>query len=206
MILGIEEVTSGDVIFKGSSVQRSSQKKLRVIQQSMKMIYQNVDGSLNPRMTAYQCILEPLEYMKGLSKDIMDQRVREVAKTVGLDEKKLYTYSHTFSGGQKQRIAIARALISQPSILICDEVTSGLDVSVQAQILNIFKKIQTLYGTTIIFITHDIAVAKWLSDRILVLHKGNLVETIINQEDEIKPQHSYTKMLFSSAFELSYGS
>lgn len=205
LLLGIEEPTAGQVFFKGENLCAASLKNRRKIQKQMQMIYQNVDGSLNPRMTAYQCISEPLDYMTHLSQAQKKEAVYEAVKAVGLDEKKLKAYPHAFSGGQKQRIAIARALTTRPAMMICDEVTSGLDVSIQAQILNLFRSIQSLYGMTLVFITHDLAVAQWLSQRILVMHKGELVEILDHQGDEILPQHPYSQRLFSSALQLNEG-
>lgn len=191
LILGMEKPSNGKVLFSGESLGDISQRKKRGLQKQMQVIFQNVEDSLNPCMNVGALIKEPLRKVPGT------QRVEAVCQLVGLDLDILSRSPQSLSGGQKQRVAIARALTLNPSLLVCDEATSALDVSVQAQILNLIKSIMENHHMGLIFITHDLAVAQWISNRVLVFYEGRLIEEIPSELLTSHARHPYTLTLLS---------
>ena len=165
----------------------------------IQIIFQNPYASLNPRMTVGQILVEPMK-IHSIGKD-QNERVEmafQLLKRVGLAEQSFYKYPHEFSGGQRQRIAIARCLTMKPDVLICDESVSALDVSVQAQVLNLLQDLQDEFGLSYIFISHDLAVVKYISDRVMVMNDGNIVEMADSDEIYRNPREEYTRKLLSS--------
>lgn len=194
MLLGIEQPTSGEILFSG---QRLDPKKNVNIQ----MIFQDPYGSLNPRKRAWEIIGEPLMIHTRKSKDEIRDEAVALMKRVGLRPEFQGRYPHQFSGGQRQRIGIARALILNPKVIICDEPVSALDVSIQAQVLNLLLDLQDERGLSYLFISHDLGVVRYLADRVMVMNQGRIVEH--GQAEQIfeSPQHDYTRLLLSSVFE-----
>lgn len=198
-ILRLTEPTAGSVIFDGVDVTKLNKTEMRKMRTQMQIIFQDPFSSLNPRMTVSQAIEEPLKD-NGIIKDKYErfQRVRELMDTVGLAERLINTYPHELDGGRRQRIGIARALAMDPKFIICDEPVSALDVSIQAQVINLLNDLKEEMGLTILFIAHNLSVVKYFSDRIGVMYYGHLVE-IANGDDLYRhPLHPYTKALLSA--------
>ncbi|MCR8641935.1 ATP-binding cassette domain-containing protein [Paenibacillus sp. N1-5-1-14] len=197
-IIRLYEPTSGQVIFNGEDVSKLQGKKLKEFNRKMQMVFQDPYASLNPRMTVGNIIAEGID-IHGLCKgEERKKRVNDLLKAVGLNEEHASRFPHEFSGGQRQRIGIARALAIEPEFIIADEPISALDVSVQAQVVNLFKKLQKERGLTYLFIAHDLAMVKHISDRIGVMYLGNLVEVTTAEELYANPLHPYTKSLLSA--------
>ena len=199
-ILGLVKKTNGDIRFHDKPLPFPYSN---VIRQKIQIVYQDPDASLNPRLKVFDIIAEPLKNMLGIKKkDDLRKRVLELMKEVALKREHMDRYPHEFSGGQKQRIVIARALATNPELIILDEPTSALDVSVQAQILNLLKKLQKNYGYGYLFITHNLAAVNHIADRIAVMYLGQIVE--IGDTDQIfsKPTHPYTQALLASRSEV----
>ena len=198
-ILRLIEPTSGKVIFNGEDILQLSGRKLRERRADMQIIFQDPFSSLNPRKTVMQTIAEGVE-MRGKyrSRAQIENRVLELMETVGLAERLINSYPHELDGGRRQRIGIARALAVEPKLIICDEPVSALDVSIQAQILNLLKELQQKLGLTYIFITHDLAVVNHISDEIMVMYLGQTVEKAPSEELFRNPVHPYTKALLSA--------
>lgn len=199
-ILGLVKKTNGDIRFHDKPLPFPYSN---VIRQKIQIVYQDPDASLNPRLKVFDIIAEPLKNMLGINKkDELRKKVLELMKEVALKREHMDRYPHEFSGGQKQRIVIARALATNPELIILDEPTSALDVSVQAQILNLLKKLQKNYGYGYLFITHNLAVVNHIADRIAVMYLGQIVE--IGDTDQIfsKPTHPYTQALLASRSEV----
>ena len=198
-ILRLLEPTSGRVIFDGVDLTRLSKEELRIMRQRMQIIFQDPFSSLDPRMTVSQTIAEPLK-LHGIIKDkrAREQRVLELMDTVGLAERLYDTYPHELDGGRRQRIGIARALAMKPDFVVCDEPVSALDVSIQAQILNLMEDIQNQGGLTYIFITHDLSVVHHFADDIAVMYMGRMVEKAPAEVLFDRPLHPYTKALLSA--------
>ena len=176
-ILRLHEPTSGEVIFEGKDVTKLSSKEMTKLRSEMQMIFQDPFASLNPRKTVSEIIAEPLRLHKVYkNKADQDKRVRELMELVGLSERLVNTYPHELDGGRRQRIGIARALAMNPKFIVCDEPVSALDVSIQAQILNLLKELQHELGLTYMFITHDLSVVNYFSDEIVVMYLGKVVE------------------------------
>lgn len=198
-ILRLVEPTSGSVIFDGVDVIKLNRKKMRDMRKDMQLIFQDPFSSLNPRKTIAQTIEEPIVLANMIpNKDERFMRVLELMKTVGLAERLINTFPHELDGGRRQRIGIARALAMNPKFIICDEPVSALDVSIQAQILNLMKKIQREMGLTYIFITHDLSVVNHFSDDIAVMYLGRLIEKAPSETLFLNPVHPYTKALLSA--------
>jgi oligopeptide/dipeptide ABC transporter ATP-binding protein len=190
--------TAGKLCFMGSDLTKINKSELRKLRPHMQIVFQDPSGSLNPRMTVKQIIGEPLRINKRLKGEALNSKVLELLKTVGLDEQHMYRYPHEFSGGQKQRIGVARALALNPDFIVLDEPTSSLDVSVQAQILNLFKDLQEKFQLTYLFITHDLSVIKYISDRVAVMYAGKIVEFAPTKHLFTDRLHPYTRALLAA--------
>jgi len=198
-ILRLVEPTSGQIIFDGVDILKLNKNEMRHIRKDMQLIFQDPFSSLNPRKTIAQTIEEPIILAKMIpDKNKRFMRVMELMETVGLAERLVNTYPHELDGGRRQRIGIARALAMNPKFIICDEPVSALDVSIQAQILNLMKKIQREMGLTYIFITHDLSVVNHFSDDIAVMYLGRLIEKAPSEILFANPVHPYTKALLSA--------
>lgn len=198
-ILKLEEATSGDVLFKGQSLVRLNKTELRKMRKHMQMIFQDPYGSIDPRWTIGDIIAEPLKtHNKNLSSTQIESQVRKLLQKVGLDPDWILRYPHEFSGGQRQRIGIARAIAINPSFILADESVSALDVSVQAQIVNLLKELQQSLGLTYLFIGHDLNVVRHISDRIGVMYLGKMVEIAPSDQLFNEPLHPYTQALIKS--------
>ena len=198
-ILRLIEPTSGEVKFEGRDVAAMSQREMRHMRKEMQIIFQDPYSSLDPRKTIYQAISEPIIKHKLIrDKNELEKRVLELMETVGLAERLINTYPHELDGGRRQRIGIARALALNPKFIVCDEPVSALDVSIQAQIINLLKKLQRELGLTYIFITHDLSVVNHFSDEIAVMYLGQMVEKAPAEELFANPLHPYTKALLSA--------
>jgi len=196
--------TSGEVILKGKDLTKASTQELLAARMNMQMVFQDPYASLNPRMTAGEIIGEPMliyqkRHMLTISNEEREERVEMLMERVGLSHFFKNRYPHEFSGGQRQRIGIARALALRPELILCDEPVSALDVSIQSQILNLFKDLQQEFGLTYLFIAHDLAVIQYISDRVAVMYLGVIVETSKSKELYKKPLHPYTQALLSAA-------
>ncbi|MDR6226287.1 ABC transporter ATP-binding protein [Desmospora profundinema] len=197
-IIRLYEATDGEVRFKGRTTKNLKGRNLKDFNREMQMIFQDPYASLNPRMTVGDIIAEGLD-IHGLAKGRARRlRVMELLKTVGLNEEHAERFPHEFSGGQRQRIGIARALAVDPDFIIADEPISALDVSIQAQVVNLMKKLQREKGLTYLFIAHDLSMVKYISDRVGVMYLGNLVELAESQELYDNPLHPYTEALLSA--------
>ena len=198
-IIGLVKAHSGNIVWQGEELTGLSLKQMRLKRKDIQMIFQDPLASLNPRMTIGDIIAEPLEtFYPELSKDQVVNEVRAMMKKVGLLPNMINRYPHEFSGGQCQRIGIARALILKPKMIICDEPVSALDVSIQAQVINLLKAIQKEMGLALIFIAHDLSVVKHISDRVLVMYLGNAVELGVEPAVYSNPSHPYTQALMSA--------
>jgi len=198
-ILRLIEPTSGEVYFEGKDVTKMSKKEMCNMRKDMQLIFQDPYASLDPRMSVSQLIREPLiinNIVKG--KENIEKRVKELMDTVGLAERLYNAYPHELDGGRRQRIGIARALAVEPKFIVCDEPVSALDVSIQAQILNLLQDLQHQLGLTYIFITHDLSVVYYFADDIAVMYLGQLVEKAPAEELFNNPLHPYTKALLSA--------
>lgn len=197
-ILRLHEPTSGEVVFEGENLVGLDHKRMQLLRREMQIIFQDPYASLNPRMTVRSIVSEPLKIHNIGTSTEQNDRVSELLSSVGLDPKYADRYPHEFSGGQRQRIGIARALALNPKLIICDEPVSALDVSVQAQVVNLLQKLQADLGLTYLFISHGLAVVEHISDRVAVMYLGKIVEICDAQELYENPQHPYTKALLSA--------
>ncbi|HLZ95445.1 MAG TPA: oligopeptide/dipeptide ABC transporter ATP-binding protein [Candidatus Dormibacteraeota bacterium] len=198
LITALLPVTRGRIMFDGHEITKLRGSALRRVRRKMQMIFQDPFASLDPRMTVGDIIAEPLDnYAIGTGRE-RHQRVQELLRLVGLNPNFTNRYPHEFSGGQRQRIGIARALAVNPSFIVCDEAVSALDVSIAAQIINLLQDLQQEFNLTYLFIAHDLAVVRHLSDRIAVMYLGKVVETAGRTDIYDHPQHPYTKALLSS--------
>jgi len=197
-IIRMYNATSGDVLFNGQDVHQLEGKKLREFRRNTAMVFQDPYASLNPRMTVGNIIAEGIDIHNLYTGKKRRDRIVELIQAVGLNEEHINRFPHEFSGGQRQRIGIARALAIEPQFIIADEPISALDVSIQAQVVNLFKSLQKQHGLTYLFIAHDLAMVKYISDRIGVMYLGNLVEVTTSTELYAKPLHPYTESLLSA--------
>lgn len=198
-ILRLIEPTAGEVLFEGQDVVKLSAEEMRKKRTDMQIIFQDPFSSLNPRKTISQIIADPLKINKIITdKNEQMDRVRELMETVGLADRLINTYPHELDGGRRQRIGIARALALNPKFIVCDEPVSALDVSIQAQILNLMKQLQNKMGLTYMFITHDLSVVNHFSDDIAVMYLGKLIEKAPSEELFAHPTHPYTQALLSA--------
>ena len=198
-ILQLYEPTAGEVVFEGQDLTDINSGELRRMRRRMQMIFQDPYASLNPRMTVGSIVGEPLEVHKiGGSRREQQQRVQELLEIVGLNPYFINRYPHEFSGGQRQRIGVARALAVNPSFIVCDEPISALDVSIQAQVINLLEDLQSEMGLTYLFIAHDLSVVRHISDRIAVMYLGKIVELADREVLYENPLHPYTQALLSA--------
>ncbi len=198
-ILRLEEATAGEVKFEGKDMISLNKRELREMRKEMQIIFQDPYASLNPRMTVADIVGEPLDIHKLTNnKKQRNEKVREILDSVGLTGEHMNRYPHEFSGGQRQRIGVARALAVDPKIIIADEPVSALDVSIQAQVINLLQDLQKEYGLTYLFIAHDLSVVKHISDRVAVMYLGKIVEIADKKELYINPLHPYTISLLSA--------
>jgi len=198
-VMRLHEATGGEVLFEGTNLLALSEKEMMAYRRRIQIIFQNPYASLNPRFTVGQILLEPMR-IHAIGADDRERisMAYQLLRRVGLSEASFHKYPHEFSGGQRQRIAIARCLTMKPDVLICDESVSALDVSVQAQVLNLLQDLQDEYGLSYIFISHDLAVVKYISDRVMVMNEGELVEVADSDEIYRNPQQEYTRRLLAS--------
>ena len=198
-ILRLIEPTSGEVLFEGKNIPALKEKEMHEMRREMQIIFQDPFASLNPRHTVYQAISEPIRFSKLLkTREEIEERTLELMRTVGLAERYINAYPHELDGGRRQRIGIARALSLNPKFIVCGEPVSALDVSIQAQILNLLKDLQEQMGLTYIFITHDLAVVNHFADDIAVMYLGKVIEKAPAEELFRNPMHPYTKALLSA--------
>jgi peptide/nickel transport system ATP-binding protein len=199
LVMALEKPDAGRVRFAGRDLSMLDATALRAARASFQMVFQDPYGSLDPRRTVGQTVAEPLAVLHGAARAEQRERAGEVLAAVGLRPSDLDKYPHEFSGGQRQRIAIARALITRPRLIVADEPVSALDVSVQAQVLNLMQDLQERYGVTYLFISHDLAVVDLVCDEVLVLQHGVVVERGATREVFEHPQHDYTRTLLAAA-------
>lgn len=199
LLLHLESITSGNILFEGKDITNPTRAELKELRQDMQMIFQDPFSSLNPRMAIGEIIGEPFQIYKTCkSKEEINKRVSQLMDTVGLAQRLRHTYPHELDGGRRQRVGVARALALNPKFIVCDEPVSALDVSIQAQILNLMQDLQKDLGLTYIFITHDLSVVKHISDEICVMYLGEIVEQAPAKELFRKPTHPYTQALLSA--------
>jgi len=198
-ILKLAPATSGRISFAGRDILPMSEREFRPLRREMQMIFQDPFGSLNPRLSIFAIVAEPLEiHFPEMTKAERRDRVAELLRQVGLKPEMMTRYPHEFSGGQRQRIGIARALAVKPRFIVCDEPVSALDVSVQAQIVNLLQDLQEELGLTYLFIAHDLAVVEHISDHVLVMYRGKIVESASAEAIYADPQHEYTRKLLAA--------
>jgi oligopeptide transport system ATP-binding protein len=198
LLLRLIEASEGKIIFEDKEITRMSKTELRKTRRDIQMVFQDPYASLNPRHSIEQILEEPLIVHGMGSKEERKKQVREMLEVVGLSSYHAKRYPHQFSGGQRQRIGIAKALMTKPKLIIADEPVSALDVSIQAQVLNLMKDIQNEFGLTYIFIAHDLGVVRHISDRVGVMYLGRLIELADSEELYENPMHPYTKALLSA--------
>jgi len=198
LILGLYEPTAGEIHFEGANISTLSKQEMRNTRRNMQVIFQDPFGSLNPRMTIGNIVGEPL-YVHNIAKGKeKEERVVNILETVGISSHYMKRYPHEFSGGQRQRIGIARALALNPKLIVCDEPVSALDVSIQAQVINLLEDLQAKFGFTYLFIAHDLSVIKHISDKVAVMYLGKIVELADTEDLYANPLHPYTEALLSA--------
>ena len=198
VVLQLHEPTEGKIIFEGKDVTGAKGKAWKDLREDMQLIFQDPMSSLDPRMAVWDLIEEPLKLQKKLNKQERAHKVTELMDTVGIAKRIQYSYPHELDGGRRQRVGIARALALDPKFIVCDEPVSALDVSIQAQIINLLMDLQKEKKITYLFITHDLSVVKYISDEIMVMYLGQVVEKAPADELFAHPMHPYTKALLSA--------
>lgn len=199
VIMGLQAPSEGNVYWKSQPITTLQRSQPQAYRKQVQMIFQDPLDALNPRMTVAQIIEEPLRYLTPhLSRAAREQKVREIITTMGLTKNQLNRYPHEFSGGQCQRIGIARAMVVAPELLVCDEPVSALDVSIQAQIINVLLGLKQQQGLSMLFISHDLSIVRHLCDRVLVLYKGEIAELAETETLYRSPKSDYTKRLLAS--------
>jgi len=197
-IIRLIEPTEGSIIFKDQDIIRISKKEMKKLRRKMQIVFQDPYQSLNPRMTINTMLSEVLSTHFKLTKEEINDKIIETLRNVGLMEAYMYRYPHELSGGERQRVSIARALILNPEFIVLDEPTSALDVSVQAKILNLLKELQKRFNLSYLFISHDLMIVKYMSERVGIMYLGKIVEIAESYEIFNEPLHPYTKMLIES--------
>ena len=198
-ILRLLTPTAGSVLFKGVDLATLNGEKLRQMRQHIQMIFQNPYASLNPRLTVGQIVSEPLmTFVPNMSRQAREEKVRELLQLVGLSPFFINRYPHEFSGGQRQRIGIARALALEPDFIVCDEPIAALDVSIQAQVVNLLRRLQQQLGLTYLFISHDLSMVRFISNRIAVMYLGKIAEIAQKEDLYTEPLHPYSQALLSA--------
>ena len=197
-IMMLNPVLSGQILLNGVDLLSLNKRNLKKERQNFQMIFQDPEASLNPRLTVGEIIEEPLQVYKNLSKKELRYKVQELMEQVGLSPYMIRRYPHEFSGGQRQRICIARSLSLNPKLIVCDEAVSALDVSIQSQIINLLNELKDRLGLTYLFISHDLAVTRYISDQIMVMYLGKTVEFGKTEDVMLSPTHPYTKALISA--------
>ncbi len=198
LLLGLEAPSSGSVLFDGTEIQALGERGLRAFRKRMQMVFQDPYGSLNPRFTVRGTLAEPLRIHLKLSGPRLEKRICELLESVGLENSHAGRYPHEFSGGQRQRIAIARAISVEPDFVVADEPVSALDISIQGQILRLLMDLRSRLGMAMLFISHDLAVVRQVSDRVAVMYRGRLAELAPAQRIFEQPAHPYTRLLLNS--------
>ena len=201
-ILNLHRATAGKVIYRGENIVELDEKQMRAFRRDLQIVFQDPYSTLNPRMTIGQAIAEPMLFHKLCTKAELPERLATLLTDVGLPVRFASRYPHELSGGQRQRVAIARALACQPKFIVCDEAISALDVSIQAQIINLLLDLQDKYGLTYLFIAHDLAVVRHISTRVGVMYLGRLAELATREELFDNPLHPYTRALLSAVPEI----
>lgn len=197
-VVGLEKVTSGQIIYEGKDVTKKSNRQKIGYNKDVQMIFQDSMSSLNPKKRVLDIIAEPIRNFERLSDQEEKKKVKNLLDIVGMSEDALYKYPHEFSGGQRQRLGVARAVATNPKLIVADEPVSALDLSVQAQVLNFMKRIQQEFGLSYLFISHDLGVVKHMCDNIAIMYKGRFVEIGTREDIYNDPRHIYTKRLLSA--------
>ncbi len=200
-VLRLIEPSSGEVLFDGENILDLKAKAMKAKRKDLQIVFQDPYSSINPRKTVLELIAEPIKFNKlipGATEEQIEERVLALMKTVGIDERLINSYPHELDGGRRQRIGIARALAMNPKFIVCDEPVSALDVSIQAQVLNLLNSLQKELGLTYIFITHDLSVVNYFADEIMVMYLGQVVEKAPSEELFANPMHPYTQALLSA--------
>ncbi|MEK9197532.1 ATP-binding cassette domain-containing protein [Ureibacillus sp. 179-F W5.1 NHS] len=202
-IIGLEKISGGSIIYEGENVTNKRRSRKSAFSRDVQMIFQDAHSSLNPRKRVKDIIAEPIRNFLKLSPQEEERKISELLDIVGMPEDAKFKYPHEFSGGQKQRLGIARAIATNPKLIIADEPVSALDLSVQAQVLNFMKDIQNEFGISYLFISHDLGVVKHMCDHISIMYKGRFVESGTKSDIYNNPQHIYTKRLLSAIPEVT---
>lgn len=197
-VVGLEKVTAGQIMYEGKDVTKRSNRKKMGYNKDVQMIFQDSMSSLNPKKRVLDIIAEPIRNFERLSDQEEKKKAKGLLDIVGMPEDALYKYPHEFSGGQRQRLGVARAVATNPKLIVADEPVSALDLSVQAQVLNFMKRIQQEYGLSYLFISHDLGVVKHMCDNIAIMYKGRFVEIGTREDIYNDPRHIYTKRLLSA--------
>ena len=197
-IIRLQDATDGQVLLNGEDITYARGKELRSLREKMSIVFQDPYSSLNPRMCVDETIREPLQEARRFSRKEIDERTEQLMDLVGIEDRLRMAYPHEMDGGRRQRVGIARALALNPEFIMCDEPVSALDVSIQAQVLNLLMDLQEKFGLTYMFVTHDLSVVRHISDDICVMYLGQLVETCPSKKLFAQPLHPYTKALLSA--------
>jgi oligopeptide/dipeptide ABC transporter ATP-binding protein len=199
LILRLEEPTAGEIYFRGESILACGQSRMRALRREMQIVFQDPFSSLNPRKTVAEIVGEPLLVHGIGNRREREERVLRLLEVVGLRQEHLRRYPHQFSGGQRQRIGVARALALNPKLIVCDEAVSALDVSIQAQVINLLQDLQGEFGLTYLFVSHDLSVVEHVSNRVAVMYLGKIVEIAESDKLYTTPLHPYTQALLSAS-------